>query len=68
MNKLSFMLILIIITFTQVSCSKFEGNTSKSMQEDFDKIRLDHILIISELVNEYKEKVGQFPLALKFFV
>jgi hypothetical protein len=33
------------------------------MQEDFDKIRLDHILIISELVSEYKEKVGHFPFA-----
>ena len=33
------------------------------MQEDFDKIRLDHILIISNLVNEYKEKVGHFPFA-----
>ncbi len=32
------------------------------MQEDFDKIRLDHILIINDLVNEYKERTGQIPL------
>jgi hypothetical protein len=32
------------------------------MQDDFDKIRLDHILIINDLVYEYKEKTGQFPL------
>jgi hypothetical protein len=32
------------------------------MHEDLDKIRLEHILTINELANEYKEKVGRFPL------
>lgn len=63
MRKFSFILILSFITFLIASCSEFKGGTSKSMQEDFDKIRLDHILIINDLVNEYKEKVGHFPFA-----
>jgi hypothetical protein len=49
--------------FLQVSCSEFEGGTFKPMQEDFDKTRLEHILIISSLVNEYEDKVGYFPFA-----
>ena len=39
----------------------YEGGTSKSMQEDFDKIRLDHILSISALVEEYKTATGRYP-------
>ena len=63
MRKIGFILIMLFISFLQVSCSELEGGTSKSMQEDFDRIRLDHILIINGLVNEYKEKVGHFPFA-----
>lgn len=63
MKKFWLTTILLCFSFLQFSCSEFEGGTSKSMQEDFDKIRLDHILIISNLVNEYKEKNGHFPFA-----
>ena len=54
--------IILLFTFGQAACSDFEGGTYKPMQEDFDKIRLDHILIIADIVNEYKEKTGHFPL------
>ena len=63
MKKIGFILILSFFTFLQTACSEFEGGTVKSMQEDFDKIRLDHILVISNLVTEYEEKVGHYPFA-----
>ena len=62
MKKISF-LIFSVILLLQPACSDFEGNTSKSMQEDFDRIRLDHILRISEFVREYKEISGDLPFA-----
>ena len=31
------------------------------MQEDFDKIRLDHIFIIDGLIKEFKQKTGTYP-------
>ncbi len=63
MSKFSYILILLFVIISQVSCSDIEGGTSKSMQEDFDRIRLDHVLTINSLVNEYIEKVGHFPLS-----
>lgn len=63
MKKAWVIITILFFSFLLFSCSDFEGGTSKSMQQDFDKIRLDHILIISGLVNEYKEKVGYFPFA-----
>lgn len=63
MQKFWLTTILVCFSFMQLSCSEFEGGTSKSMQEDFDKIRLDHVLIISNLVNEYKENNGHYPFA-----
>ncbi len=36
------------------------------MQEDFDKIRLDHVLIIDALVKEYKAKTGKYPFEGKY--
>ena len=54
--------IIFLFSFSQVLCFDFEGGTSKAMQEDFDKIRLDHLFIINDIVNEYKEKTGHFPL------
>jgi hypothetical protein len=63
MRKLCLILLISFFAFLQTSCSEMEGGTSKSMQQDFDKIRLDHILIINNLVNEYKEKVDHFPFA-----
>jgi hypothetical protein len=62
MKKLNFILFILLLIFLETSCSDIEGGTSKSMQEDFDKIRLDHILTINELINEYKEKIGHFPV------
>ena len=63
MRKFRLTIFLLCFSFLQFSCSEFEGGTSKSMQQDFDKIRLDHILIINSLANEYKEKIGYFPFA-----
>ncbi len=63
MRRFKLVIIISFFALLQVSCSEFEGGTSKSMQEDFDKIRLDHILMINDLVNEYKEKTGHFPFA-----
>ena len=57
---------MLFLGFTIIqSCSslQIEGGTYKPMQDDFDKIRLDHILIINDLVNEYEEKTGYFPFA-----
>ena len=53
-------LILGIITTTLFGCG-FEGGTLKSMQEDFDKIRLDHLFAINGLVQEYKTTTGKYP-------
>ena len=39
----------------------YEGGTSRSMQEDFDRIRLDHILSIGSLVEKYKTATGRYP-------
>ena len=39
----------------------FEGGTHEPMQKDFDKIRLDHILSINALVQEYKATTGKYP-------
>ena len=53
-------LILGLITATLYGCG-FEGGTLKSMQEDFDKIRLDHVFVINSLVQEYKTTTGKYP-------
>ncbi len=31
------------------------------MQEDFDRIRLDHAFVIGALLNDYRARVGVFP-------
>jgi hypothetical protein len=41
----------------------FEGGTSKPLQQDFDRLRLDHILVIATLIQEYENITGHFPLA-----
>lgn len=33
------------------------------MQQDFDRIRLDHLFIIAKLMREYESKAGHFPFA-----
>jgi hypothetical protein len=53
-------LILGIITSTLFGCG-FEGGTHKPMQEDFDKIRLDHAFIINDLIQEYRTTTGKYP-------
>src|SRR5689334_25381769 len=46
------------------SCAgQFEGGTYKPMQQDFDRIRLDHLFVIAKLVQEYEHKAGHLPLA-----
>jgi len=58
------MLIACYLAICVFGCD-FEGGTSKSMQEDFDKIRLDHILTINSLVEEYKTATGKYPFENK---
>jgi hypothetical protein len=52
-----------------VSCSsctdQFEGGTYKPMQQDFDRVRLDHLCVIAKLIEEYENKAGHLPLAMK---
>jgi hypothetical protein len=44
------------------SCAgQFEGGTYKPMQEDFDRIRLDHLFVITKLIDEYQLKAGRLP-------
>jgi hypothetical protein len=40
---------------------EYEGGTSRVMQEDFDRIRLDHAFVIGALIDEYRTKSGMFP-------
>jgi hypothetical protein len=42
---------------------QMEGGTLRSMQEDFDRIRLDHAFVIAGLIDEYRTKAGAFPFA-----
>ena len=60
MRQFNFLIFLFVLPLIS-SCNSIEGGTSKKMQEDFDKIRLDSILIIDNLVKEYKEKTGRYP-------
>jgi hypothetical protein len=41
----------------------WEGGTYRPMQEDFDRIRLDHAFSIGALLDEYRAKVGAFPFS-----
>lgn len=50
------------LLFLALSACDSGGSTSKSMQQDFDKQRLDHMLIIDGLVREYHAKTGRYPL------
>lgn len=59
MNR--FLISFFLLLFSSIACASWEGGTLKPMQEDFDKIRLDHIFIISGLVNEYHQKNGKYP-------
>ena len=43
--------------------SGFEGGTYRPMQEDFDRIRLDHLFILDTLIREYAAATGAFPFA-----
>lgn len=56
-----FLIIFFLLISSSIVTATWEGGTLKPMQEDFDKIRLDHIFIISGLVNEYHQKNGKYP-------
>jgi len=43
------------------AAKQWEGGTYRSMQEDFDRIRLDHAFMIGALIDEYRAKAGVFP-------
>ena len=60
MNYLKLLLALMFASVL-VSCASWEGGTYKPMQEDFDKIRLDHLLQIDLAVKEYKKQKGYYP-------
>ena len=53
--------LFLLVLLTACSPNDFEGGTYKPMQEDFDKRRLDSILIMSNYMEEYKVKVGHYP-------
>lgn len=59
--KRCLLFLLLICSLSLQSCGELEGGTSKTMQEDFDRIRLDHILVIHKLIAEYKSETGHFP-------
>lgn len=62
--KSIFAISVALVLFLLPSCmGQFEGGTLKPMQEDFDRIRLDHLLVIAKLVNEYEQKTGHLPFA-----
>ena len=42
-------------------CGKFEGGTSKMIQDDFDKFRINDIKYLYSIAKEYKDKTGYFP-------
>jgi len=43
------------------AAKQWEGGTYRAMQEDFDRIRLDHAFVIGALIDEYRTKAGVFP-------
>jgi hypothetical protein len=45
------------------AAKQWEGGTYRAMQEDFDRIRLDHAFVIGALIDEYRAKAGVFPFA-----
>ncbi len=54
-------ILIILICFFVCGCGRFEGGTSKTMQDDFDKFRINNIKYLYSLAQEYKEKTGYFP-------
>lgn len=55
--------VVVLILLLPWCASQFEGGTYEPMQEDFDRIRLDHLFVIAELMHEYEEHAGHFPFA-----
>ncbi|MBU1086944.1 MAG: hypothetical protein KKD05_05425 [Candidatus Omnitrophica bacterium] len=54
--------VLIILIFVFLAgCGKFEGGTSKNLQDDFDKFRINDLKYLYSLAREYKDKTGYFP-------
>ena len=45
------------------AAQQYEGGTYRALQEDFDRIRLDHAFVIGALIDEYRAKVGVYPFA-----
>jgi hypothetical protein len=45
------------------AATQFEGGTLKPMQEDFDRIRLDHLLEIDSTLREFVHRKGSLPFA-----
>ena len=60
-NIVKYNILIVGIILSGIFGCGFEGGTSKPMQEDFDKIRLDHILFINSLIKEYKTTKGKYP-------
>jgi len=58
-------LLLAVALSSLVSCggSQFEGGTLKPMQEDFDRIRLDHLFEIDSTIREFVHRTGALPFA-----
>jgi len=63
--KLVRVTLVLVLLMSLPSCNRneFEGGTYKPMQQDFDRLRLDHLLVIATIMNEYESKTGHFPFA-----
>jgi hypothetical protein len=59
----STLVILLRVAFFPSCSSQFEGGTYTPMQQDFDRIRLDHLFVIANLLQEYQKITGHFPFA-----
>jgi hypothetical protein len=59
------LLLLAVALATVPSCAatQFEGGTLKPMQEDFDRIRLDHLFEIDSTIREFVQRTGSLPFA-----
>lgn len=53
--------LLIAVCLCVCGCGRFEGGTLKSLQDDFDKYRINDMKYLYSIALEYKGKTGFFP-------
>lgn len=57
------LLAVALASLSSCAATQFEGGTLKAMQEDFDRIRLDHLLEIDSTLREFVHRKGSLPFA-----